>query len=127
MDAVKWQDPTQVREALAKANSYRFAVATERKKIAQMPADEAYDALAELIETCDDPALLSGRLTHWLTAPKFSGQTKANQAIACLNLKKADRRLRELTPRQRTELAAMVRHRLNVRKWRTEQLMGEAA
>ena len=92
-----------------------------------MPPAEAYEALADLIEHCEDPALLSGRLTHWLTAPKFSGETKANQAIACLNLKKADRRIRDLTPRQRQELASMVRYRLNVREWRSHQLLEQAA
>ena len=114
-------------EAMAKANHYRSAVSKKRREIAEMPAADAYEALADLIENCDDPALLSGRLTHWLTAPKFSGQTKANQAIACLNLKKADRRVRDLTPRQRQELASMIRHRMNVREWRREQLMEQAA
>ena len=114
-------------EAMAKANYYRSAVSKKRREISEMPAADAYEALADLIEHCDDPALLSGRLSHWLTAPKFSGQTKANQAIACLNLKKADRRVRDLTPRQRQELASMIRHRMNVREWRREQLMEQAA
>ena len=124
---VTHHDPTQVRDALAKANTYRLAVAKERRRIAELPPAEAYDALADLIEHSEDPALLCGRLTHWLTAPKFSGQTKANQAIACLNLKKADRRIRDLTPRQRQELASMVRYRMDVRKWRREQLLEQAA
>lgn len=114
-------------EAMAKANHYRRAVSRKRQEIAQMPVDHAYEALADLIEHCEDPALLSGRLTHWLTAPKFSGQTKANRAIACLNLKKADRRVRDLTPRQRQELAEIVRHRFNVREWRRHQLLEQAA
>ena len=122
MDRVK-----QRTEAMAKANHYRTAVSVRRREIANMPPAEGYETLAELIGECDDPALLSGRLSHWLTAPKFSGHTKANQAIACLNLKKADRRVRDLTPRQRQELAEIVRYRLNVREWRRNQLLEQVA
>jgi hypothetical protein len=113
MDAVKQRE-----EAMKKANIYRKAVSVKRKEIAAMPADKGHRELADLIEHCEDPALLSGRVSHWLTAPRFSGHQKATRAIAHMNIRRADHRLRDLTPRQREELAGIVRARFDIRQWK---------
>lgn len=122
MDAVE-----QRKDALAKANQYRFALAKKRREIAAMPMAEGCEELAELIEHTDCPMMLSGQVSHWLMAPNRAGVQKASQAMACLNIRKADRRLRDLSPRQRQQLAEIVRYRLNVREWRRQQLFREAA
>ena len=113
MDAVKQRE-----EAMEKANIYRKAVSVKRKEIGAMPAEKGHRELADLIEHCEDPALLSGRVSHWLTAPRFSGHQKATRAIAHMNIRRADHRLRDLTPRQREELAGIVRARFDIRQWK---------
>jgi hypothetical protein len=122
MDAVK-----QRTDALAKANRYRYAVAEKRREIAGMSMAEGCKELADLIEHTDCPMMLSGQVSHWLMCPNRAGVRKASQAMACLNIRKADRRLRDLSPRQRQELAEIVRHRLNVREWRRHQLLEQVA
>ena len=122
MDAVK-----QRTDALAKANQYRFALAQKRREIGAMPMAQGCEELADLIEHTDCPMMLSGQVAHWLVAPNKVGIRKSSQAMACLNIRKADRRLRDLSPRQRQELAEIVRFRFNVREWRRHQLLEQAA
>lgn len=114
-------------DALAKANQYRYALAGKRREIAAMPMAEGCEELADLIEHTDCPMMLSGQVSHWLMAPNKVGIRKSSQAMACLNIRKADRRLRDLSPRQRQELAEVVRFRFNVREWRRHQLLEQVA
>ena len=122
MDAVK-----QRTDALAKANQYRFAVSRKKREIGAKSMAQGCDELADLIEHSDCPMMLSGRVSDWLMAPNKVGIRKSSQAMACLNIRKADRRLRDLSPRQRQELAEIVRYRFNVREWRRHQLLEQAA
>ena len=122
MDRVK-----QRTDALAKANEYRFAVSRRKREINTLSMAEGCEELANLIEHTDCPMMLSGRVSDWLMTPNKVGVRKASQAMACLNIRKADRRLRDLSPRQRQELAEIVRHRFNVREWRRHQLLEQVA
>lgn len=114
-------------DALAKANQYRFAVSRKKREIAAMSMHDGCQELADLIEHTDCPMMLSARVQDWLMTPNKVGVRKSSQAMACLKIRKVDRRLRDLTPRQREELADLVRHGLNVNQWRRKQLLGEAA
>jgi len=122
MDRVK-----QRTDALAKANRYRFAVSRKKREIGAMSMHEGCQELADLIEHSDCPMMLSGRVQDWLMTPNRIGIRKASQAMVCIKVRKADRRLRDLTPRQREELADIVRHGFNVREWRRSQLLEQAA
>ena len=100
---------TQARESLSKANLYRFAVAAERRKIAEMDRAEAAAYLADLIETSDDPALGSAQIRRLLEALPRRGPQFVDTTFNRLGIRTATRRLRELTPRQREQLANEVR------------------
>lgn len=101
----------QRNRALAKANRHRLAVAEKRREIAAMDRIEAAFYLADLIETADDPELLSGRISHYLTAIPGRGPTYSTRVLADLGVKIAARRLRDLSPRQREILADEIRTR----------------
>lgn len=101
--------PTQAKDALAKANSYRFAVAAERRKIAAMARAEAANYLADLIETTDDPAIESAQIRRLLEALPRRGARFVDTTFNRLGIRTATRRLRDLTPRQRRQLADHVR------------------
>lgn len=122
MDAV-----AQRTEALAKANQYRFAVSRKKREIGEMPMHEGCQELADLIEHTDCPMMLSGRVQDWLMAPNKIGIQKSSRAMAHLRIRKADRRLRDLSPRQREELAELVRFGFNIREWRRHQPLERAA
>jgi hypothetical protein len=122
MDRVK-----QRTDALAKANEYRFAVSRKKREIGEMSMHEGCRELADLIEHTDCPMMLSGRVQDWLMAPNKVGIRKSSQAMACLKIRKVDRRLRDLSPRQREELAELVRHGLNIKEWRRHQPLERAA
>ena len=95
--------------ALVKANVYRIAVAEKRREIAAMDRIEAAFYLADLIETADDPGLLSGRITHYLTSIPGRGPTYSNRVLGELGVRVATKRLRDLTDRQRRILADEIR------------------
>ena len=101
--------PQQARDALAKANSFRFAVAAERRKIAAMNRAAAAGYLAELIETTGDPAIESAQIRRLLDALPRRGPQWVEKTFTHLGIKTATKRLRDLTQRQRKELADQVR------------------
>lgn len=101
--------PKQARDALAKANSFRFAVAAERRKIAAMDRAEAPGYLADLIETTGDPAIESAQIRRLLDALPRRGPQWVERTFSRLGIRTTTKRLRELTGRQRTELADHIR------------------
>ena len=101
--------PTQARDALAKANSFRFAVAAERRKIAAMDRAEAAAYLGDLIEANDDPAIESAQIRRLLDALPRRGPQWVEKTLDRFGIRSATRRLRDLTRRQRKELANHVR------------------
>ena len=96
-------------EALAIANRYRSAVAREREEIASLLRPEAVERLAELIETATDPALLSGRILHYLGAIPYRGVYYANRAISAAGITDPRARIRDLDENERAALAVQVR------------------
>ena len=101
----------QRESALAKANRHRTAVAETRREIAAMDRVEATFYLADLIEFTDDTRLLSGRLNHYLTSIPGRGPNYSTRVLAELGVRVANKRLRDLTDRQRQILAAEIRRR----------------
>ena len=95
-------------EALHKANSYRSAVSVKKRELFQLDVHAGREALAQLIEECDDPALLSGRLVDYLRAPRRSGKEKSTRIMRDMGIRRADCRLRDLTTRQREIIAHAV-------------------
>lgn len=96
-------------DALALGNRYRSAVARERARIAALSTEAGCAALAEIIETATDPALLSGRVLHYLGAVRYWGQCRALRVARRGGLKDNGIRLRDLDDAERTALAAAVR------------------
>jgi len=105
---------TQSMEALNKANSYRSAVSAKKREIFEMDLHAGRAALADLIEHCDDPALLSGRLVDYLRAPRRTGKEKSGRIMRDMGIRRADCRLRDLTTRQRQIIAHAVLNRYRV-------------
>ena len=99
---------SQSMEALNKANSYRSAVSAKKREIFQMDIYTGREALADLIENCDEPALLSGRLVDYLRAPRRTGKEKSGRIMRDMGIRRADCRLRDLTTRQRQIIAQAV-------------------
>jgi hypothetical protein len=97
--------------ALAIANQYRLSVAAERKRISEMSYWEGREALAEMIETTTDPALMSGKVAHWLRAVRKIGDVQVARFFKVLEVTDRDRRLRDLTYRQRSLLVDELRGR----------------
>lgn len=95
--------------ALEKANEHRMAVADARRRIAALPNRAGREALAVLIESTEDAALLSGRLSHYLLAIRQVGDVQAARLLRTLGVSNADKRLRDLTDRQRDLLISELR------------------
>lgn len=96
--------------ALARANHHRISVAQECRRIASMDRPDGVEAVARIIEDCEDEALLSGRLAKYLGAPFRIGPRKVTGLLAQLEIRRADKRLRDLTGRQREVIAESVRN-----------------
>ena len=94
-------------EALAKANRHRSAVARERRRIAALSMADASDALARIVEKETDPAILSGRVAHFLRAIPQRWHVEAIALKAGIADPAA--RLRDLTEGERAALAAELR------------------
>lgn len=102
--------------ALKVANRYRIAVSRECRRISRMPWQEGREEVAKLIETCEDEALLSGRLSKYLDAPRYVGRAKTAGLLAQLEIRRADKRIRDLTTRQREMIADAVRNGYKLRR-----------
>lgn len=102
--------------ALKLANRYRIAVARECERIARMDWREGREEVAKLIEECDDDALLSGRVAKYLNAPRYIGTAKVGKLMAKTDIRRNDKRLRDLTDRQRREIAQAVRNGYKFRR-----------
>jgi hypothetical protein len=105
----------QSMEALEKANRHRTAVARKKREIAALGFEEGRAALAEFLLTCEDPALLSGRVSAYLSAPKHVHSSKVAQTLRFAGVAYPDSRLRELTTHQRETLSAAVLNGYRVR------------
>ena len=101
-------DLEQLMSALAKANQHRFAVSRKKREIGALTQADGREAVAELFRTCEDEALLSGRVQEYLRSPAQVGATKSSRVMAGMGIRRADCRLRDLTMRQRNLIADAV-------------------
>jgi hypothetical protein len=116
--AVATEDSQHI-TALKRANHFRITVARECKRIATLPNGDGIEAVARIIEDCEDEALMSGRLSKYLGAPTGVGPKKVTRLMAQLEIRRADKKLRELTGRQREVIAEAIRngYRLTSNGW----------
>ena len=112
---------SQSLEALEKANEHRMAVSATKRRIASLSFHDGRTALAELFLTCQDDAVLAGRVQDYLRAPRRSGQEKSTRVMRDMGIRRADCRLRDLTTRQREIIADAILNGYRV------NLMREAA
>ena len=76
----------QSRQALEKANRHRLAVAAKRRELGELGFEDGREALAHLLLTCEDPAILSGRGLAGISrpqsgpAPRRAGQGPHDEA-----------------------------------------------
>ena len=105
---------SQSMEALEKANRYRLAVAAKKRELGSLDFHAGRKALSEFILTCEDPALLSGRVTWYLEAPVKTGPQAAARVMRAMNIRRHDARLRDLTMRQREVIAEAVLNQYRV-------------
>lgn len=108
MSATTKQRRDQTLRSLAEANAARSRAAVRRRPIAQMSQADGRNMLAELLR--DDQAV--GEIGHvriakLLTWPKRSGTSTAEHELARQRIS-SNRRLDELTTRQRELLAGRI-------------------
>ena len=96
--------------ALAKANEVRFANADLVKLIRESGADQGRSVVASTLEDLggDDPVGGMPIRRLLLAIPKF-GEKRAGRYLRAVGLFTGDRRVRELSDRQRAKLAALLR------------------
>lgn len=98
----------QQEEALARANTIRLAQAAFRREVAAMPRLEGMGVVAAALE---DPDEIIGamRLGFVLAAPRRCSPGTAERLLRVVGVGSSDRRVRELTQRQRKLLSVALR------------------
>lgn len=97
----------QARAALARANEVRLARARTRRQLKRLPRVEARRQLALLILE-PTPLWGSATLDYMLRMPSGTGRHTAHRWLRRTDLLTADKRLGDLTARQREALAGEV-------------------
>lgn len=97
-------------QALADANVKRKAVAGFKNRVRALPARDAAELVADAIE-CDyqDPFIGCIRTRALLLAIHRMGDMKASKCLTLAGVAHHDKRLRDLTPRQRKAVALQLR------------------
>lgn len=104
-------DTPQWQQALTRANNTRFATSAYRRHIATLSREDGSVAVAELLEG-DPPAdLASIPIGRLLTTIMSIGHRNLAMLLRHAGIMSAQRRVRELTPRQRLALAYALRNR----------------
>lgn len=104
----------QAQAALDKANRHRLAVAAKRRELGELSFEDGRQALADLLLTCEDPAILSGRISWYLEAPVRTGPKASARVMRAMNIRRHDARVRDLTMRQREIMANAVLNQYRV-------------
>lgn len=99
---------TQRQEALALANAQRAAQAAFRREVAAMSRLEGMGVVAAALEDPDE-AVGAMRLGVVLAAPRGCSSGTAKRLLRHAGVGSSDRRVRELTERQRKVLALALR------------------
>ena len=94
--------------ALRVANARRTGMAKQRQRIMCLPHLEGCELVSDLLQfPTEDAAALS--VERLLTAIHGVGRLRLGRWLARADIRTPDRRVRELTDRQRTALASVVR------------------
>lgn len=94
--------------ALGIANEMRYAKADLRREIGALPYNDALRQVADLIEG-EDAVIGAFRLAEALSACPKLGAISAGRFVRRIGAVTGDRRVRDLTPRQRASLVAALR------------------
>lgn len=104
-------DYAQAKAQLKLANLVRTTNARTIRDIANLPYVDGIDAVIEVLENGDEKgplgALSIGRL---LTAPRWMGEERARVVLRSVSIVSGDRRLRQITMRQREQMALHLRY-----------------
>ncbi|MGH2954667.1 MAG: hypothetical protein ACRD2Z_03205 [Thermoanaerobaculia bacterium] len=96
--------------ALERANEIRLAGARWRREVREYPKAEGQAMLAEALERNDIPDCLARMDLGWfLTAPQRLGPARAARLALGAGVRRSKCRVRDLTLRQRSVLAARLR------------------
>lgn len=99
----------QRREALKSANRKRSAVAQFKRELRALPREDAANYLADLVERRVPHGLDNAVVFDLLTAVPCIGHSKASKVLRLSGVLGPDRRLREISARQRSVLANRLR------------------
>jgi hypothetical protein len=105
------RDPEQAMAALKLANNTRMHIAGFKRDIARRTHRAAIAALIDVLltpPTEEDGLLAAGRVKHLLCAIPAVGESKAAKMMYVAEIHRHDKRLRELTERQRSLLAGVL-------------------
>lgn len=100
--------PAQRDQALEKANAVRFAIVRVRANVGALNSREGRDLVALLLEH-PSGVVPSMRVGTLLTAIHRVGRQKSASWLLAAGGRSADRKVRDLTERQRFALAAILR------------------
>jgi hypothetical protein len=100
----------QKMQALSLANERRIGAAEFKRETSVLGTRGAARRVALVLEAQeDDPVMGSAKIRHLLTCVPNLGQKKAGKLLAAVHAQNGDKRLRDLTYRQRVGLALMLR------------------
>ena len=109
------RDPEQPKRALKHANDVRLCVAEFKREIAGLARHEAILAVIDAVDTRHSEKLLgAAKVRHLLVGVAGIGDTKARKLLQVAEIYNGDKRLRELTARQRMLLVTC----LELQGWR---------
>jgi hypothetical protein len=105
----------QSMQALALANHVHHSGARFRRMVAQQPAAEARITLAQTLERNGfEPGVGALPLHKFLKAARGIGETKAETICSNAGLWRTNPRIRDLTLRERSALAGVLRHNAQI-------------
>ena len=114
-------DLAQTMSALERANEIRLEGMRYRRKVGRMDAVAGRVQLAKTLEHNGfAPGVGALRLHRFLTAARLVGDEKARRMVYDAGVHRTDCRVRDLTLRERSALAAVLRqraHKIKVKAW----------
>lgn len=100
----------QHRQALQNANAKRVGVASLKQRVRAMSTCAGAEYLADVIEhDYADPIIGTARMRQLLVSVRMVGDEKACRCLKAAGVMFYDRRLRDLTARQRNAVALQLR------------------
>lgn len=101
---------SQPMQALELANATRIANAKLRREVRALGAKRGALRVAHALEwEHDDPQTGSLRIGHFLCAVQYLHEVKVTRCLAAANVRFSDKKVRDLTKRQREAIAIQLR------------------